>query len=202
MCFTAGSEICSNCKSTWQADVKLGQLLTIPLYFTNYYNPSIAKVILAAKENGNQISKELLANSIVRSLRKAITDQNLSGQIALVSIPSSTAAIRKRGRDHIQELVKEIIGTAEIYNISIFYLPILSISKKIKDQSNLNKAQRISNMSGAYLATPPKIPIDNLIILDDLITTGASIQEGIRALSEIKLCPVAIITACAVGAHL
>ena len=57
-------------------------------------------------------------------------------------------------------------------------------------------------MSGAYLATPPKIAFDNLIILDDLITTGASIQEGIRALSEINLRPVAIITACAVGAHL
>jgi predicted amidophosphoribosyltransferase len=57
-------------------------------------------------------------------------------------------------------------------------------------------------MSGAYLAIAPKNSINNLIIIDDLITTGASIHEGIRALSVINLRPVAIITACAVTAHL
>lgn len=202
ICFAAGSTICLSCKSIWQQDVKVGQLQKIPLYFTNFYNSQTAKVILTAKENGNHISKDLLANSLLNSLGKAISDLNLVGKIAIVSIPSRSAVIRKRGRNHIEELSLKIISEAKIYGISVCHLPILSILKKIKDQSNLNKAQRISNMSGAYLATPPKIAFDNLIILDDLITTGASIQEGIRALSEINLRPVAIITACAVGAHL
>ena len=202
ICLATGSTFCPSCTNNWQQDVKVGQVVKIPLYFTNFYNPDSAKIILAAKENGNQIARGLLANSITKSIRKAVTDLNLSGEIALVSIPSSPAAIRKRGRNHIQELAIEIIKRSSFHGISLINLPILKISKKIKDQSNLNKEQRLLNLSGAYLALSSESSFNNLIIIDDLITTGASIQEGIRALSELNLRPVAIITACAVGAHL
>jgi len=202
ICLAAGSAICFRCKSGWQQDVKVGQVAKTSLYFTNFYNPEVAKIILSAKENGNHIAKDLLASSIVKSLRKAIIDLNLVSEIALVGIPSSLASIRKRGRDHIDDLANEVVKISKTYGISVINLSILSLSKKVKDQSNLNKLQRMHNMSGAYLANCPESTFKNLIIIDDLITTGASIQEGIRALSVINLRPVAIITACAVGAHL
>ena len=202
ICSAANSAICLRCKSGWQQDAKLGQIAKTPLYFTNFYNSEAAKIILTAKENGNQIAKNLLANSIVKSLRKAIIDLNLVGEIALVGIPSSSASIRKRGRNHINDLANEVVKISKTNGISVINLPILKISKKVKDQSNLNKLQRMQNMSGAYLANHSESSFKNLIIIDDLITTGASIQEGIRALSVINLRPVAIITACAVGAHL
>lgn len=182
--------------------MKVGQVVKTPLYFTNFYNPEAAKIILTAKENGNQIAKDLLANSIVNSLKKVITDLNLKGEIALVGIPSSLASIRKRGRNHINDLLNEVVKISKRHGISVINLSILSTSKKVKDQSNLNKLQRMQNLSGAYLANYPESAFKDLIIIDDLITTGSSIQEGIRALSVINLRPVAIITACAVGAHL
>ena len=182
--------------------MRVGKVEKTPLYFTNFYNPEAAKIILSAKENGNQIAKNLLVNSIVNSLRKAIIDLNLVGEIALVGIPSSSASVRKRGRNHINDLTNEVVKISKKHGIAVMNLPILLISKKVKDQSNLNKVQRMQNLSGAYLANYPESSIKNLIIIDDLITTGASIQEGIRALSVINLRPVAVITACAVGAHL
>lgn len=202
ICLAAGRAICLRCKSGWQQDAKVGQVVNTPLYFTNFYNPEAAKIILTAKENGNQIAKDMLASSIVKSLRKAIIDLNLFGEIALVGIPSSSASIRKRGRNHINDLANAVVKISKTNGISVINLPILNISKKVKDQSDLNKLQRMQNMSGAYLANHSESSFKNLIIIDDLITTGASIQEGIRALSVINLRPVAIITACAVGAHL
>ena len=202
ICAAAGSAICLRCKSDWQQDVKVGQVVKTPLYFTKFYNTDAAKIILSAKENGSQIAKDLLAHSIVNSLKKVIVDLNLKGEVSLVGIPSSSAAIRKRGRNHINDLANEVVKISKIFGIPLINFPILSISKKVKDQSNLNKLQRMQNLSGAYLATSPETTFKNLIIIDDLITTGASIQEGIRALSVINLRPVAIITACAVGAHL
>jgi orotate phosphoribosyltransferase len=38
-----------------------------------------------------------------------------------------------------------------------------------------------------------------VILIDDLVTTGASIQEGVRALTEAKITVDAVVTACAVG---
>ena len=160
------------------------------------------KIILAAKESGNRTARKLLASSIANSLTYAIQQLKLKSEIMLVTIPSRSSAIRKRGRDHISELASDIISIASSEDIKISHQNILHLTKQIKDQSNLNKSQRIQNMSGAYLANYPESSFSNLIIIDDLITTGASIHEAIRALSVINLRPVAIITACAVNAHL
>ena len=44
-----------------------------------------------------------------------------------------------------------------------------------------------------------EIPQGAVYLIDDLITTGASMLEGARALSEAKITIAAGITACAVG---
>jgi len=202
ICSKAGERICNTCLKNWQQVIKIGKFDLIPQFFTNYYNPESMKLILAAKEEGNALARKLLATSILNSLNQAINDLKLIGEINLVSIPSRSSAVRKRGRSHIDELANEIITNGNGLGLKITHQKILQVIKKVKDQSNLNKHQRSQNMMGAYLAIAPKNSINNLIIIDDLITTGASIHEGIRALSVINLRPVAIITACAVTAHL
>lgn len=173
-----------------------------PHFFTNFYSRDEMKVILASKESGNRTARFLLAKSIASSITYAIQKLKLEGEVLLITIPSRSSAIRKRGRDHINELAKEVISINSIKGIKISHQVILHLSKRVKDQSNLNRSERIQNMSGAYMANYPENSASNLIIIDDLITTGASIQEAIRALSIINLRPVAIITACAVNAHL
>ncbi len=186
----------------WQQKIKIGRFDLIPQFFTNYYNSESMKVILAAKEDGNHLARRLLATSIFNSLTHAVAELKLVGEINLVSIPSRASAVRKRGRSHIDELANEIITLSKNSDLKINHQKYLHLIKKVRDQSNLNKHQRTQNMSGAYLAIAPKNAFNNLIIIDDLITTGASIHEGIRALSVINLRPVAIITACAVTAYL
>ena len=46
------------------------------------------KVILAAKESGNSIARNLLATSIASSLTYAIQNLKLQDEVALVAIPS------------------------------------------------------------------------------------------------------------------
>lgn len=202
ICFKAGERLCAKCAQSWQQEIKKSKFNSIPLFFTNYYNPESMKIILAAKENGNLLARKLLADSMLNSLVVAIRELKLVGEINLVSIPSRNSAIRKRGRNHMTELANEILAAGKTLDLRIYHQQILHLVKKVKDQSNLNKHERTQNMAGAYLAITPKNSIKNLIIIDDLITTGASIYEGIRALSVINLYPVAIITPCAVTAHL
>jgi len=63
----------------------------------------------------------------------------------------------------------------------------------------LNSLQRKENMSHAFLAKSSPISQSSVILIDDLVTTGASIQEGVRALTEAKITIDAVVTACAVG---
>ena len=201
-CKTAGSSICINCKLQWQREIHHGRISRTPLYFARYYESTCSHLVLSAKESGNQVAKSILANAILRSIAKAKADLKLHGIIGIITIPSRASAIRSRGRDHIKDLAQLVVKAGKEIDLELVNLDLLRMTKKVKDQSMLNQAQRLLNISGAYLALHPEVPINNLIIIDDLITTGSSIQEAMRALSVINLRPVAVATACAVGAHL
>ena len=188
----------------WRQPIKQKFIEDIPLYFSNYYDEKGARLILAAKENGNLAARNLLALSIYKGVQQFIIDFKISSEIGLIGIPSRTSVNRVRGRAHIDDLINSIIDIHASKNLELklHRLNILQIVKKIKDQSGLNKVRRSTNMSGAYLAIHPELSIKNLVIIDDLTTTGASIRAAITALSIVNLRPVAVITACAVTAHL
>ena len=79
------------------------------------------------------------------------------------------------------------------------YISILSLAKKSKDQSTLTRKERMVNMRNAFTVNNSQNPQDGIFLIDDLITTGASIKEGVRAAREAKITVNGIITACAVG---
>jgi predicted amidophosphoribosyltransferase len=188
----------------WQQPIKQKFIEGVPLYFSNYYDEKGARLILAAKENGNLAARNLLALSIHKGLQRFIIDFKITDAIGLIGIPSRASVSRVRGRAHIDDLINLIIDIQVSQNLKPQFrqLNILQIVKKIKDQSGLDKVSRSTNMSGAYLAIHPELSIKNLVIVDDLTTTGASIRAAINALSIVNLRPVAVITACAVTAHL
>ena len=105
----------------------------------------------------------------------------------MVAIPSRRSATRKRGRNFLNEITSEVAKISE-NRISFIDTQLLVHSRSVKDQSALNSKQRVSNVSGA-LVVPSKFNsrigggnIGSLIIVDDLITTGATLMEAIRAL--------------------
>ena len=170
-----------------------------PLYFKADYSAKTAAVILSAKERNNNLAIKLLAKSIAHSINYAIVDLGITGEIYLVTVPSSGAAIRRRGRDHIEGLAIEVQKLLELSSVKSNLLMILSQRKKLKDQSKLNNRQRIQNTYGMFKVNTCENPQGAIILIDDLVTTGASIMEGIRALFEAKITVTAAITACAVG---
>lgn len=198
-CFMPDFWLCPNCLISWNDRVKksfVGQNL---LYFKADYSSKTAPVILAAKENYYSNAIELLSDSIAQSIIFSIKDLKLSSEINLITIPSSSKAIRRRGRDHINYLAKQVQINLENQGITANYYPILFQRKNIKDQSNLNSKERIENTKGMFDVKSCENPQGPTFLVDDLVTTGASLFEGARALSEAKISITAAITACAVG---
>lgn len=198
-CNFIGIQICDTCGENWLVAPKLNFVGKHKLYFVADYNPQSARIILSAKENSNKFCIHLLAQSIARSIAFALPLSIWAQQITIITVPSSPAAIRRRGRDHVSELANQVVKLLAKENIFATYLPILYLSKNIKDQSKLNSAQRAHNLSGAFSIKNCEIPKGDLFLIDDLVTTGASIQEGIRALANAKISITAVMTACAVG---
>jgi predicted amidophosphoribosyltransferase len=170
-----------------------------PIYLKSDYTSKTASVILAAKEGNDLNATSLLALAISESIAFSISDLRLSGAINLITIPSAPSAIRRRGQDHINNLAKYVQRNLQQQSITAYYSPILFQKKSIRDQSQLTSVQRIENTKGKFAVKSCEIPQGAVYLIDDLITTGASILEGVRALSEAQIVIIAGVTACAVG---
>ena len=198
-CQKYGDFICLKCKASWFVKPRKTKIVGIDHYFVEDYNEYSARIILASKESGNKIAINLLANAVAKSINFAVLEKKFGAQINLVSIPSQKNIIRSRGRDHISDLISQVIVALSGMGFTAKYLPILSLAKKSKDQSTLNSGERLVNMQNAFIVNNSLNSQDGIFLIDDLITTGASIKEGVRALTEAKITVNGIITACAVG---
>lgn len=198
-CAVPGFWLCPSCLSDWNTSVKKDSIDGKPIYFKSDYTSKTASVILAAKEGNDLNAIALLSSAISQSIAFSLADLKLSEIITLITIPSAPSAIRRRGRDHINILAEYVQRNLQQKSITAYYAPVLFQKKSIKDQSQLSSQQRMENTKGKFAVKSCENPQGAVYLIDDLITTGASMLEGVRALSEAKITIAAGVTACAVG---
>ena len=132
----------------------------------------------------------MLIEALENSIRRA--PSNLLRRAILMPIPGSKRAIRKRGRDFIFEMTTQLsIRTG---------IPIttgLQINRRLLDQSRLSAGDRIRNISESFNYIGAPIGVEQEIFLvDDLVTTGATLLEAKRALNLRGISVNRAITAC------
>jgi predicted amidophosphoribosyltransferase len=140
------------------------------------YDDLMRKLISAHKER----QAWLLTPALSSRLAAAVVPLLCEGPVLLVPVPSSAAAVRSRGRDATAAIAA---GAARRLRPgrAVRMVRLLRPVRRLADQSGLSAAQRQANLAGAY-AVRKAMP-GQVIIVDDLVTTGASIAEATRALT-------------------
>lgn len=187
-CSAIGLSICSNCRREWHPHYYLTHVHNIKVHSAILYSPTASKIILAAKENGLRGADLLLVDAIVHVLKRANFD---SLNVRLVPVPSSRSNSRRRGRNFMSNLCHEVSLRTDI-PIS----PVLELARKVKDQSGLSAKARAVNMQGAFTIASGVYPRGDLILIDDVVTTGATVAEAARALNSHGFHLLGSVTAC------
>ena len=187
-CNIIGLSICSKCRQEWHPHYYLTHVQKLKVHSAILYSPTASKIILAAKENGLQGADQLIVDAIVHVLSRANFEPF---NIRLVPIPSSKSNSRRRGRDFISDLCDEISR-----NTNIPVAPVLKFARKVKDQSGLSARERAANMKGAFAIKAGVYPRGDLILIDDVVTTGATVAEAARALNSHGFPLFGSVTAC------
>ena len=188
-CSALGLEICSQCRRYWHPHIYRSWSHTVPhfpIYSAIPYSPIAGKVILSAKENGLLSADRLIVSALKHALRYSIEEQ---GAASLVPIPSRKSVARLRGRQFITDLSRQLSSETG--------LPLyenLRHIRTVRDQSSLDAKSRFANIDGALISQ--RFFSGKAFLIDDLITTGATLNEAARALRMQGIEVAAAVTAC------
>lgn len=108
---------------------------------------------------------------------------------ALCFVPATAAAYQRRGFDHMELVARELSW--------LLGIPLADVIVRTegKDQRSLGREERARNLSGT-VETLADVSGMNLLLVDDIITTGSSIAACTTSLIERGAHSV---TACALG---
>lgn len=126
----------------------------------------------------NKTLTELFYESLIQ---QELFQKAYSLKPVLVPIPLSKNRLRKRGYNHAQLLAEGLSAKLD--------LPVVDCLKRIKEtksQFGLNLKDRKENLKNAF-AIIPNSPITqhpNILLVDDILTTGLTLLEGARILKK------------------
>lgn len=152
-----------------------------------YKNKLCRKAIWAIKYNKNQKITAKFSNLLYEFIFENITDEMTFSKFEnplLIPIPMHKKNLAERGYNQSELLVKEIykIDGGKNFNIS---LNALTKIKETPHQSKLkNKNERLKNLKNCFLANSELVKDRNIILIDDVITTGTTMNEATRTLIE------------------
>ena len=147
---------------------------------TSYENFLIKKIICEYKYS---LIKEL---AIPLSLLIIIHFYNLGklknfSDFILIPVPLHKKKLKNRGFNQAEEIAKEL---SKFLNISLLSNGLLKI-RETKSQTELQKEDREKNVKGAFVCTKKSLVAGRKILLvDDIFTTGATMEECARVLKE------------------
>lgn len=98
------------------------------------------------------------------------------GRVLLVPVPSRPAARARRGFDHVELLITRAVRARPVR--------ALTQVRRVRDQAGLGRDARHENLTGA-LRAHRLVRGRTCILIDDFMTTGATLSEAARALNAV-----------------
>jgi len=150
-----------------------------------YKNKLSRKAIWAIKYNKNQKIVSKFSNLLYEFILENITDDMVFSNFynpIFIPIPMHTKNLKERGYNQSEMIVKEILKIDKNFNGSFNALTKI---KETPHQSTLkNKSERLRNLKGCFFADTEKVKNRNIILIDDVITTGTTMEEAAKTLRE------------------
>jgi ComF family protein len=147
------------------------------------YNGAARALVLALKLSGRRDA----AMPLAEAMWKTVLRRGLRGMV-LTWVPARRSDVRRRGFDHA-----ELLARALARRTGLPTLRLLTRTGVAPDQASLTAAERRHNLVNTFGARPVTEPV---VLVDDLVTTGATATACASALRGAGAAGVELIAAC------
>ncbi len=158
-----------------------------PAVAAGAYAGPVRPAVIAFKERGRAELARPLGTALalaVAAVGRAVPER--WGPLLLVPVPSSRAALRTRGRDHVRELTREAVAELRAAGLPAAEARLLRRRGRVRDSAALGVAQRRANLAGTFLLDPGRPhpgPGTLVVLVDDVVTSGATLTEAAAVLT-------------------
>ena len=165
------------------------------------YRDVPARLVVAWKDRGRHDLTVALGAALAGPLAACrLAAGSRTDRLLLVPVPTARRNRRRRGSD----LVRDLAVTASRHaggwpGAPPAVLPVLRHVRRVRDQSELGAEARRVNLHGAFAVRrqwAERVNGRAVIIVDDIVTTGATVAEAARALSAAGARPVGACCLC------
>jgi len=204
-CGAAGGLACARCRQglegpaspAWPRPSPRG--LPPPWAATAYAGATRA-LLLAYKEEGAAGLRPLLGAALATAAAAAISGTRAvdpASPVVLVPVPSARQARRARGEDVVARLAERAAADLRRSGHRVTVLPALRHCRPVADSAGLSAVARARNLDGAFAlrrGAHQQLTGATVVVVDDLITTGATLAEVARVLRGAGARVVAVAT--------
>lgn len=212
VCGRAGRALCGACelslpraaRTSWPTPCPAGLARPVAV---GEYDGALKALVIAHKEHRvfalARPLGDLLACAVAALAAPAVS--GTAGRVGrapapdrgwlLVPVPSRRAVVRRRGHDPMLRVARRAAARLRADGAAARVGQLLVPVRSARDQAGLGAADRAVNLAGsmrsrvgrgADASTPPRpgpLP-ERLVVVDDVLTTGATAREAQRALEE------------------
>ncbi|GAA3751164.1 ComF family protein [Salinactinospora qingdaonensis] len=155
-----------------------------PAWAAGPYAGRVREIVLAYKDRGRRGLAVPLGAALAAVAGRAWPRQAAP---LLVPVPARPHALRRRGYDPVRLLAMSAASRLRRRWPATAVVPVLRHTRRVADQVGLDITARRANLAGAL--TVPRSAVRRVrhrrvIVVDDVLTTGATVAEAARALTE------------------
>jgi predicted amidophosphoribosyltransferase len=179
-CLRPGDPWCTGCQPD-SAPQRAGPDTGPPVYAAAEYADELRTALLHYKERGRTALALPLSGYLCDAFDWATrVPGEQSGPVILMPVPSTRRAARSRGGDHVLRLAR-LAGR----QLQVRVVRGLQLDGAVRDSAGLSAADRAANLAGRMRARAPAPMAQGeagVVLVDDIVTTGATLAEASRAL--------------------
>ncbi|HYY00656.1 MAG TPA: ComF family protein [Mycobacterium sp.] len=154
----------------------------VPVFALGRYAGARRRAILAMKEHGRGDLVAPLARALAIGIHRLLTWGMLETPLTIVPAPTRRSAARRRGGDPVTRLAR-LSAAALGGRPDVVVVPALRMKALARDSVGLGTAARERNITGRVLLRGQR-PSAEVVIVDDIVTTGATARESVRVLQS------------------